>query len=328
MNGRLHVSLAAILAALILSPALDAQTPSSSTAAPASNAAAGEWKPATNPDNKWNSIPPIKPWYAGRKSGPAPKRDLSGVWDAAEADGGRQPSGALEHPALIKPRGQGIEGGQPDETGIMHPLQYTPAGLAALKANKPSGPGVRQVPAALANDPMDKCDPMGFPRMELYELRTMELVQTATQVIYLNQFYGAYRVIWTDGRELPKDPDPRFNGYSVGRWVDDYTFVVETIGLNPRTWLDHAGRPHSDEARIEETFHRIDHDNMELTIKVIDPKYYAEPWIGLNKFPLHLQPADFDIQEILCSPIDWEEYNKQVGNVVAAPAADKGNDKK
>jgi len=274
---------------------------------------------AAKPD-KWNSIPPIKPWYAGKKSAPAPIRDLTGIWDAAEADGGRQPSGALEHPALIKPRGQGVEGGQPDETGIMHPLLYTPLGLEALKANKPSGPSVRQVPAAMANDPVDQCDPIGFPRMELFELRTIQLVETPNQVIYLNQFYGNWRVIWTDGRELPKDPEPRWNGYSVGKWVDDYTFVVETVGLNERSWLDHAGRPHSDELRVEERFHRVDHDNLELTVTIYDPKMYKEPWQGLKNFPLHLQPPDFDIAELICSPVDMAEYNKQVGGVVAPPS--------
>ena len=311
MSKCLVILVVALLAGLTLSPVLDAQT------APP-KAAVAESKP-----DKWNSIPPVKPWYVGKKSAPAPRRDLSGVWDAAELDGGRQPSGALEHPALLAPRGQGVEGGRPDESGIMRPLHYTPLGLEALKANKPSGPSVRQVPAALANDPVDQCDPIGFPRMELYELRTIELVQTANQVIYLNQFYGNYRVIWTDGRELPKDPEPRWNGYSVGKWVDDYTFVVETVGLNPRSWLDHAGRPHSEDLRVEETFHRVDHDNLELTVKIIDPKMYAEPWLGLSKFPLHLQPADFDISELICSPIDMAEYNKQVGNAVLAPSEKK-----
>ena len=310
MSKRLAVSIVVLLAELTLSPVLGAQTAPSKTSG-------AEPKP-----DVWNTIPPIKPWYAGKKSAPAPRRDISGVWDAAEADGGRQPSGALEHPALIKPRGQGIEGGQPDETGIMHPLQYTPAGLAALKANKPSGPGVRQVPAALTNDPVSQCDPIGFPGMELYELRTIELVQNADQVIFLNQFYGNFRIIWTDGRQLPEDPELRWNGYSVGKWVDDYTFVVETTGLNPRSWLDHAGRPHSDELRVEERFHRVDHDNMELTVTIIDPKMYTEPWVGLNKFPLHLQPPGFDMEEFLCSPIDIEEYNKQVGTAVL-PASDK-----
>jgi hypothetical protein len=311
MSRCVGVSLFAVLAWLALSPNLCAQT-----AAP--NATGSDSKPST-----WDSIPPVKPFYAGKKSEPAPRRDISGIWDAAELDGGRQPSGALEHPALTAPRGKGVEGGRPDETGIMRPLHYTPFGLEALKANKPSGPSVRQVLAALANDPVDQCDPIGFPRMELYELRTIELVQTANQVIYLNQFYGNYRVIWTDGRELPKDPEPRWNGYSVGKWVDDYTFVIETVGLNPRSWLDNAGRPHSDELRVEERFHRVDRDNLELTVTIHDPKMYAEPWQGLNKFPLHLQPPGFDIAELLCSPIDMAEYNKQVGSAVLPPSDKK-----
>jgi hypothetical protein len=99
--------------------------------------------------------------------------------------------------------------------------------------------------------------------------------------------------------------------------------VVETTGLNARTWLDHAGRPHSDALRVTERFHRIDHDNMELTVTINDPKMYAEPWEGLHNFPLRLQPAAYDMPEFLCSPIDIAEYNKQVGNVVAAPSDKK-----
>jgi len=311
MYKRLIVSVVFLLAGLALSSGARAQSAAPSVAGS-----------QPKPEEIWNSIPPTKPQYAGRKSAPAPKRDLSGVWDAAELDGGRQPSGALEHPALTAPRGQGVEGGRTDEAGIMRPLHYTPDGLAGLKANKPSGPSVRQVPAALANDPVDQCDPIGFPRMELYELRTIELVQNANQVIYLNQFYGNYRIIWTDGRELPPDPDPRWNGYSVGKWVDDYTFVVETTGLNARSWLDHAGRPHSEDLRVEERFHRVDHDNMELTVTITDPKMYTEPWQALKNFPLHLQPPWFDMAELLCSPIDMADYNKQVGSEVI-PSSDK-----
>ena len=294
MSKCLVVSMVALIAGLTFSLILPAQT-----AAP-----------------KWNNVPPPKSAYVGKKSGPAPRRDLSGIWNAPEADGALQVSGVLEHPALEAPRGQGVEGGRTDETGIMRPLHYTPLGLEALKANKPSGPSVRQVPAVLANDPADSCDPLGFPYMEFWEFRTIDLVQTAKQVVILSPFYGNYRIIWTDGRELPKDPEPRWNGYSVGKWVDDYTFVVETVGLNPKSWLDHAGRPHSDTLRVEERFHRVDHDNMELTVTIDDPKMYTEPWQGLNKFPLHLQRPDFDIPELLCSPSEMANYNKQIGNVV------------
>ena len=311
MTKGLAVSTAVVAAGLMLSPVLGAQT-----AAPK---AAAQAQP-----EKWNSIPPLKASdYAGKKPGPAPRRDLSGIWDAPEFQGARQVSGALEHPALLPTKGGGSQGGQSDETGIAHPVPYTAAGLAALKANHPSGPGVRQFPAALANDPLDQCDPAGFPRMELYQFRTIELVQTGNQVIDLNEFYGGWRIIWTDGRELPKDPDPRWNGYSVGKWADDYTFVVETTGLNKRSWVDHAGRPHSDELRVEERFHRVDHDNMELTVIINDPKMYTEPWVALNKFVLHLQPPDFDMAELLCSPIDMADYNKQIGDVVIEDSGKK-----
>lgn len=319
MSNRWVISIVSLAMGLTFSGILQAQ-------APAPQAAGSE---------NWNNIPPRKSEYAanGKKSAPAPRRDLSGIWDATGLDGGFQVNGAFEHPALYPQKGTaiegplegaaGAEGGHLDETGIARPLPYTPLGLEALQANKPSGPGVRQVPVALSNDPLDQCDPIGFPRMELFELRTIELEQTANKVIYLNEWYGNWRVIWTDGRELPKDPDPRWNGYSVGKWVDDYTFVVETVGLNPRTWLDHAGRPHSDALRVEETFHRVDHDTMELTVKIDDPKMYKEPWLGLDKFPLHLLPSNFDMPELLCSPIDMAEYNKQVGDTVVVSPGKK-----
>jgi len=319
MSKRWAVLMLALISGLTVSSILRVQTA-------AQQAAGGEAK-------KWNNIAPRKSAYVPKKSSPAPRRDLSGIWDAAGLDGGFQVNGAAEHPALLPQKegraeggreaGAGAEGGQLDETGIEHPLPYTPLGLAALKANKPSGPGVRQVPAALSNDPLDQCDPMGFPRMELFELRTIELVQTANQVIYLNQWYGNWRTIWTDGRELPKDPDPRWNGYSVGKWVDDYTFVVETVGMNPRSWLDHAGRPHSDALRVEERFHRVDHDNMELTVTIDDPKMYTQPWMGINKFPLHLLPSDFDMPELLCSPIDMAEYNRRISNSILSSTPKK-----
>jgi hypothetical protein len=99
------------------------------------------------------------------------------------------------------------------------------------------------VDSLLTNDPAGLCDPLGFPYMYTWELRTIDITQTPKHVVILSFFYGNYRVIWTDGRQPPKDADPRYNGYSVGKWTDDYTFVVTTTGMLPKTWLDHAGRP-------------------------------------------------------------------------------------
>jgi hypothetical protein len=268
---------------------------------------------------KWNNSPPPKSEYAGKKqAAPAPRRDLSGIWNAA-AEGGVQGRGPLEHVAL-SPSDTDARGGQADEKDIFHPLPYTPAGEAALKANK-TATGVRGVAPELVNDPNDMCDPPGFPRMEFFEFRVIEINQAKNHVIVLNQYDNVWRTIWTDGRPLP-DPnkvEARWYGYSVGSWVDDYTFVVRTTGLNQKTWLDNVGRPHSSDLTVEERFHRVDYDTLELTVTINDPKMYTQPWQGLNKFVLHRLPDDFDREEMICSASELADYNKFIGNPASVP---------
>ena len=287
MPRRLALLAMALFAGWTLSPMLRAQS------APA-QAAGGHAE-----QEKWNNVPPRKSTYAGKKSDPAPRRDLSGIWDGATSAGnGLEDQGAPAMP----------EDGKPE-----HQIPFTPLGLEKFKLTKPSN-GPRQSELGEINDPLYMCDPMGFPRLELFELRTIEIAQTAKQVIYLNEYYGQWRIIWTDGRELPKDPDPRWNGYSVGKWMDDYTFVVQTVGMKEATWLDNVGRPHSDALRVEERFHRVDHDNMELSMTIDDPKMYTKPWLALDKYPLRLQSDDFDMPEYLCAPSEMGDYNSQIGN--------------
>ena len=110
-----------------------------------------------------------------------------------------------------------------------------------------------------------------------------------------------WRVIWTDGRSLPKDADPRWYGYSVGRWEDDYTFVVNSNGTDDRTWLDNSGNPHSNDLKIEERYHRVNKDTMELTVTLTDPTIYTAPWTPRNKTQLKLLPPDTDFMEMIPS---------------------------
>jgi len=206
----------------------------------------------------------------------------------------------------------------PEDGKPEHRLPYTPLGLEALDRTKPSN-GVRSVLPAETNDPVVYCDPQGFPREDLYELRTTQILQTPQKMVLLYQFGKIWRVVWTDGREFPKDPEPRWFGYSVGKWADDYTFVVQTWGTDERTWIDRAGRPHSGDLRVEERFHRVDHDTLELTVTIDDPKMYTKPWVALDRLRFELQPPNYDVREMICSPSEFAEYNKLIGT----PASDK-----
>jgi hypothetical protein len=240
------------------------------------------------------------------KPGPAPRRDISGTWDPAANPGdGIQPLGAKNMPADGKPE---------------HELPFTPAGLAALNRTKPSN-GIRSVLPADTNDPVVFCDPQGLPRENLYEFRTTQFVQTPLKIYMMYEFDKIWRVIWTDGRELPKDPEPRWFGYSVGKWEDDYTLVVDTIGMDERTWIDRAGRPHSPDLHMTERFHRVDQNTLEFSVAINDPKMYTKPWVALDKLRMKLLPATYDVREMMCSPSEFSEYNQSVGKPASGPEA-------
>jgi hypothetical protein len=121
------------------------------------------------------------------------------------------------------------------------------------------------------------------------------------KVLMLYMFEKRWRVIWTDGRQLPTGPDPRWYGYSVGHWEDDYTFVVNSNGTDERTWLDNAGNPHSDQLKVEEHYHRVDRNTIELTVILDDPKTYTRPWTARDKLKLTLVPSNTDLMEMIPS---------------------------
>ena len=198
----------------------------------------------------------------------------------------------------------------------VHEPPFTPAGKAAYDKHAALY-GYRNVPPSLSNDPRNHCDPLGFPRADFYQLRHTEILQNPNKVVILYQYDKRYRVIWTDGRAFPKElPDNRWYGYSVGKWADDTTFVVNTIGLlgEPRTWLDETGRPMSDQMKIEERFHRVNSNLMEITVTVDDPQFFTKPWVAMDKFPMKLQSPDYDVIEMLCAPSDMESYSKDFGD--------------
>ena len=201
----------------------------------------------------------------------------------------------------------------------------TPDGQKRYEANKATW-GPRAVGLAESNDPLITCDPLGFPRSALYETRGFEFVQTPAKTIELLQYQRVWREIWTDGRPLPSNVggesqtslDPRWYGYSVGRWVDDFTFVVDTVGTDERSWLDYEGHPHSGSARFEERYRRVDGKTLEVTVTVTDPETYTRPYVALKQ---NFVRADRqELEEQLCVPSEAIEYFKTIAEPAAAKA--------
>jgi len=206
-----------------------------------------------------------------------------------------------------------------------HELPFTPEGRKAFMANKPTF-GTTMVPSAASIDPVPGCDPQGFPRMALHNFRTSWIMQNPKNIVILYEFNKKWRTIWTDGRSMPKLVDggveidgkyrePRWLGYSVGKWIDDYTLEVVTVGMMPedRVWLDNTGRPISDQAKVTETFRRLSDGSLEWSETIEDPKMYTKPWQTM-KLPLTKQNGRIDLVNRYCSPAEIDAYNEVYGN--------------
>jgi hypothetical protein len=214
---------------------------------------------------------------------PAPRRDITGVW-MGPVDPRKEPTPPMT------PSGQKFF----DEA---IPLQ-----------------GPRAQAIAKTNDPLQTCDPLGFPRASVYETRGFAFEQVPRRMLELYQYQRIWREIWTDGRKLPTNvgattgdtTDPRYYGYSVGEWADDYTFVVHTTGFNENIWATEQGHPRSQDAVVEERYRRIDHDNLELTLTINDPKSYTKPFEVIKQIYTWAPKQEFEEQ--LCIPSEAIGY--------------------
>jgi len=120
-------------------------------------------------------------------------------------------------------------------------------------------------------------------------------VQTPQLLVMLGEDL-TYRQVFLDGRELPKDPNPAWMGYSAGHWEGD-TLVVESTGYNDRTWLE-RGYPHTENLRKVERIRRRDFGHLDIDITFSDPKIYAKSWTEKVE---GLFTADTDMLEYVCA---------------------------
>jgi len=214
------------------------------------------------------------------------KLDLSGVWQAQRTS----------LPELARVLGSEFNEIQIDPQDFtkeafnvfwgMKPEQepLTPAGLAAQK----------RLEATPDKWPHTLCMPASVPA-DMFVL-SFKIFQAPREIVIATEIGSPLRQIYTDGRALPKDPDPTYMGYSTGKWEGD-TLVVETAGFRD-SWLDGFGHARSEQMRITERYRRRDFGHMDVEFTFDDRKYYTRPFS--MKASLLLLP-DSDLIEYVCT---------------------------
>ena len=158
------------------------------------------------------------------------------------------------------------------------------------KAARPAA-GPRKTTPKNSNDPVYGCFPPGVPRIYL-QGKPFEIIESKTEVILMFEYDRLVRHIFMNGRKHDPDLDPPlWMGDSIGRWDGD-TLVIDTIGLNDKTWLDRVGHPHSDALHVIERMRRLNHETLENDITIDDPNAYTRTWSFQTTF--ELKPAELD----------------------------------
>jgi hypothetical protein len=183
-----------------------------------------------------------------------------------------------------------------------------------IGADMPGGLPYQPWAAALAkqrtaenskDDPHARCLPDNPPRP--YGLPHMtKVVHTPRLLVMLNEVNAMYRQIFIDGRPLPVDPNPSWNGYSTATWEGD-TLVVQTNGFRDGLWLDMAGSPMTEAARMTERIRRPNYGRLDIQITIDDPKAYTRPWTV--EMPLQIT-LDTDLIDEMC--LENEKSSKKM----------------
>jgi hypothetical protein len=113
-----------------------------------------------------------------------------------------------------------------------------------------------------------------------------------------------------------KDPGHSWYGESVGHYEGD-ELVVDTIGLNDKTFVDNYRTPHTDKIHVVERFKLLDNGKtLQSTVTVDDPGAFTMPWTGMQRW----KRIDRPLEEYLCEPSNEAYFNY---DVVPVPSAKK-----
>ena len=210
-------------------------------------------------DRKWGTV-------AYR---PKSRRDLTGIW--------------------INQGGIGWTPGIPPGAGQKPPLTPEYAKLfqrhlSDAAAGNPTG------------DVTAGCLPPGMPRI-MTMTYPMEITMGPDRIMVYAEWQEQVRRIFTDGRPLPSDPDPTFNGESVGHWEGDF-LISTALGFRLDTNMEASGLPKSDKAIAYERIWLADDDTLRDEFTLVDPIAFARPWTVTKTFKR--APPDFKLLPYVC----------------------------
>ena len=166
--------------------------------------------------------------------------------------------------------------------------------------------------------PKERCWPVGVPAF---------LLLPATPVYFL-QGEKEVKLIWTQDHQVRRvfmnvphsaKPKPTWFGESVGHYEGD-TLVVDTIGLNDKTYVDNYFTPHTEQLHVIERFRMIDGGKqLEVNVHVEDPGAFTTPWNAIQRYR---RTETGPMPETVCAENNGDHFSQDLVPMPTAARAD------
>src|SRR5262245_9717587 len=137
--------------------------------------------------------------------------------------------------------------------------------------------------------PQAACWPVGVPGFDLHGIHPLFFVQGPKEVLMIWEADHQVRHVYLTDKHSP-NVKPSWYGESIGHYEGD-TLVVDTIGLNTKTFVDRYQTPHSEQLHVVERFRVVEGGKfLDVDIHVEDRGAYTTPWSASNR-SLRVEPG-------------------------------------
>ena len=215
---------------------------------------------------------------------------------AADAGSAQAQDFLLKYPDFVgqwrRPPGIGVQWDQSKRLGPPQQAPLTPEYQARYEANLAD-----QKAGGQGTDPTGQCIPPGMPRM-MTIVYPMEII-IMPNTTYILPDYTEPRRIFTDERAWPKEVEPTFTGYSIGKWIDEdgdgrYDVLeVESRGFKgPRTFEASGIELHDDGQTVIKERISLDKANQDVLLNEITTidSALTRPWTVTKKYHRERSP--------------------------------------
>ncbi len=165
-----------------------------------------------------------------------------------------------------------------------------------------------------------RCWPHGVPGFLLYPVHPIFIIQSEKEVVMSwGQDFQLRRIYLNVPHTA--NPKPSWYGESVGHYENGDTLVVDTIGIDTRTYVDNYRTPHTEQLHVVERFRLAeDGKSLEVKVHVEDPGAFAMPWNAVQRYRIDQRPAETPLREMVCAENNSDHFNQ---GLVPIPQAGK-----